>query len=159
MNHTLPLRLATLAIGGLLAVSSLAAADPDFSGEWTINFEKSNFGPAQKPDSWTRTVKQQGNKLYLKSSQPRDSGTSEATFEIGGPEVKFSGDIQGKGSVKRDGAKLIFTSTIESGHGGTVQRTETWVLSPDGRTLTAEIQITAAMHGGGVKISTVWNRK
>lgn len=159
MKHTLPLRLTMLALGATLAVSNLAAADPDFSGEWNINFEKSDFGRAQKPDSWTRTVKQQGNKLYLKSSQPRDSGTSEATFEIGGPEVKYSGDAQGKGSVKRDGAKLIFTSNMESGHGGAVQRTEVWELSPDGKTLTATIQITAAMHGAGVKISTVWDKK
>ena len=40
----------------VLTASAMAAGKPDFSGEWKLNIDKSNFGPIPPPTSLTQTV-------------------------------------------------------------------------------------------------------
>lgn len=131
-----------LALSVFAASLALAAPKPDFSGNWKINFDKSDFGRVAKPMAWTRTIQHQGSRLVLASAQPKDAGNSSITLEIGGPAAKFQGDTSGTGSLQWEGDTLVFTTDTVTDHGGMkLHKVERWELAAGGKTLTAKLNI------------------
>src|SRR5215472_11812904 len=80
--------LVPLAIVAAIPFAVAADTKPDFSGEWKLNIDKSNFGPMPPPESETRTIEHADPSLNVKSVQVGGIGdmTTEMKFSTDGKE-------------------------------------------------------------------------
>jgi hypothetical protein len=120
-----------------------AQSRPDFSGNWRLNAEKSNFGGLSFPAKMTRKVVHEGQDLAITTYQADRSGetTAEAKYAIDGKEwtnALRGGDV--KSVLKWDGGVLVVNWKRDV-RGTTLSAEERWTLSPDGKTLTQDSTI------------------
>jgi hypothetical protein len=131
----------------ILAAASLtfAADKPDFSGNWKMDPNRSDFGASPPPESFTRKIEQADPSLILTDEQSSTLGhekvvrtyTTDAkptTYEWMGSEVKSAAHWEGNeivivGKVDASGTEVVVTSRL--------------TLSADGKTLTETDQLTA----------------
>ena len=76
----------TVAVILLLAVSALAqVGTPNFSGNWTLDLAKSDFGPAPPPDSVVMTIDHKEPTLKSTTTQKTQQGdaTNDSTITTG----------------------------------------------------------------------------
>ena len=154
----------------VLAVTGLAAqAQPQFSGTWTLDPSQSQF-PAhgnkapsggatqgqpqqpQQPPVVKLTVEQSGTNFKVTRSMARDNRerTYSQSFVADGSENTRQGH-RGSTTVSKatlGGDRLVTTSTTttpakDGGQPRSFSRESTWMVSPDGHTLT----IDTVMHG------------
>jgi hypothetical protein len=169
-----PSRLALLITCSLLCAPAAAAqkADAerlDLTGTWALDRGKSDFGPfADSPvvrAEVTLTVAHEGPELKISRRETHDGRerTTELSYYTDGRgELNPStlGRVGVKSTTKVDGRKVVATSTLTrrgaDGKPSTLETTDTWQLSADGRVLT---QTTAISYGGGVqRIRQVYRR-
>ena len=115
-----------------------AQGQPNFSGLWKQNMEKSSKTSLQ---SYANKIEHTGSTLKVTtvSGGSRGESSFDKTYEIG-KETK-NADREGDqftSVVKWEGQTLVFV-TVEKEKGGTIETRETWTLSDDGRTLTKVI--------------------
>lgn len=127
-----------------LAVSGYAQKKPDFSGNWTLDTEKSE--PAQGPGAGPGgrgggmmgplTIKQTADSISIES-QGRQ-GLQTRTYKLDGSETEVTfGQMKAKAKARWDGDKIVIETT-RPGQDGTMFTTSvTYSLNADG-TLTAE---------------------
>jgi hypothetical protein len=126
----------------LLASAALVTAQsqPNFTGEWKLNRDKSDFGVLSPPDRRIDVIRHDGPVLELTSRHSRrdhetvgewkcrtDSGA--CTVSLTGVEMKLATRVVWRGSP------LVLESEGEY-MGGQVRATDRWTLSTDGNTLT-----------------------
>jgi hypothetical protein len=115
-----------------------AQARPNFSGEWTLVVEKSEFGPMPPPSSMQRTITHVDPSLRYVTVQRTAAGETKT-------EVEFSTDgkpqknlVQGNTMVttgRWDGHVIVLSSTLAI-QDARVSMEERLALSDGGRTLT-----------------------
>lgn len=136
-------RFAGLACAALLAIPAMAAGKPDFSGEWKLNVDKSNFGPMPPPTSMTRTIEHKDPDLNMVTSQSGADGdvTLKAKYSTDGKETKndFRG-AEAKSVAKWDGDTLVIDTKLDF-QGMEITLKESWKMSEDGKTLNANTKI------------------
>ena len=132
--------LVTLVFGcGLLASGS--GPKPDFTGNWKLNSDKSDFGPLQAPGSATVKIQHKEPDLKIDFRQGDSTAALACTTDgsqrkdCAGPVLGIALPITVTSKVAWDGSALIFLSEGEF-NGGHVQIRDRWTLSPDGRTTT-----------------------
>ncbi len=144
----------------LLAVFVLPAADkPDFSGEWRMNAEKSNFGPLPAPASIVRQIEHAGPRLRVVTTQagPKGEVRSEFNYAVDGKEhVNRSPSGEVRSVLRWDGDVLEVTSNRQAG-GATIRTLDRWTLSSDGRTLTTRMLLSAPQ--GEAEITVVFDKR
>lgn len=133
----------TLALGILPLALFLGAinplwAEPNFSGEWKMNPNKSNFSPLPQPDRMSRKIVQQGNHLKIRTTQFGQGReiVTDLAYTTDGAECKNV--IRGQeftGNARWDGDALVIESRREV-QGMAIAQRERWELSGDGQTLT-----------------------
>ena len=107
-----------LVVASLVAI--VAAADAPYFGTWKLNPAKSDFGP------FTMTFSHTGDEWHRKQSDGKSY-----TFKMDGkPYAAEAGDTE---AWKQLGPK---TWEVTDGLNGKVVASDTYSLSPDGRTLT-----------------------
>jgi hypothetical protein len=127
-----------------LAVAFLAtgaqAAQPDFSGEWKLNMDKSDYGMAPKPESMSRKIKQSGQSLEISTHQKGQNGetTTELKYTTDGKESVNKGY---KGTAKWEGDKLIIDS-VRDFQGSELKFHEAYSLSDGGKVITVASHVT-----------------
>ena len=87
MKKTLiPLAAAVAAF--LLSGAPVRAAEPNLSGEWTLNLAKSDYGKFPTPSSVTRKIDHTGSKLVFTTTQKGAQGevTSKLAYTTDGSE-------------------------------------------------------------------------
>jgi hypothetical protein len=122
----------------LLLLVSLTAAQkkPNFSGRWEMDTAKSQLRPLTKWNHLSLAVEHQEPKLIVNmTTRYADGGesTTQLPLTTDGREVAL--DVTKGSRIYRTnwvGAKLV----IKWDQGG--ERSETWTLSPDGKTLTID---------------------
>ncbi|HEY3382042.1 MAG TPA: hypothetical protein VGK32_09760 [Vicinamibacterales bacterium] len=132
-------RVALLTFVMVLAVAAMvmAQAKPDFSGTWAPDTAKSDQpsggrGPGGPPAPMT--VKQTATELTREMK--RGEQTMATTYKLDGTESVNKGPMgEVKSTAKIDGAKLVI-KTVRETPNGTMESTETWSLSADGKELT-----------------------
>ena len=90
------------ALSAIVAAACFAApadSKPDFSGDWKLNVEKSNFGPMPGPESSTRKIVH------------KDPEVAVTTTQTGGPQGDMTTDIK----FTTDGKEA--TNVIKNGKG------------------------------------------
>lgn len=122
---------------------AMAAGKPDFSGEWKLNIDKSNFGPMPPPTSMTQSVVHTDPDLKITTAQNGADGeyTLNAVYSTDGKEVKndFRGN-EAKSVAKWDGDALVIDTKLDF-QGTEVTLKATWKLSEDGKTLNVATKI------------------
>ena len=131
--------LIALLVAGL---GTALAAAPDFSGEWKLNVDKSDFGMAPPISSRTDKIVHKDPSLKITRTQTlaAGSGTSEYTcttdgkdcdISISGAAIKVSGAFKWVDSALTFDGKGVY-------NGGDLTIHETWNLSPDHATITIQ---------------------
>jgi hypothetical protein len=168
--HKTTLITAVVAILSLSHFASGAATEkPNFNGTWELDVKKSEG----LPEGMTQvlTVKQVDNRIdvEIKMSGPQGDRTLPDAYIIDGKEAEFKPAIVTGGNARggkrvstwaKDGAGFDVQeqAAIDGPEGADeVKGTRTWRLSPDGKVLTIEMDMTR--KGGAIKSKRVFNRK
>lgn len=130
--------LRILALAVLLGAINHASAQPNFTGEWKMNPERSNFAPLPQPERMVRKITQHDSHLKIRTTQfgQQREIVTDLAYTTDGAECKNT--IRGQvftGSARWDGDALLIESKREVQGMEIVQR-ENWTLSADRRTLT-----------------------
>lgn len=142
------------------AVSVKQNKTTNFSGKWALDLTNSKLDErAQNIESMTLTVSQTDTELKVESSTKRAErentggqmrrgggfgGDSQTIYTLDGKETvtdmagAMGGKMTAKATVEKDGRlKLVQTREMKTQMGSrSMKMTETWLLSPDGKTLT-----------------------
>ncbi len=137
----------------LLLCAAAAVAKPNFTGEWKLNPEKSDFGMMPAPTSATANVthEEPSLKVTMKTVSDRGDFTSNNTYTTDGKECVNQGRMgELKSALKWDGDTLVIESKAEFG-GNPVTITDRWSLSADGKTLTISRHFASSQGEGDAK--------
>ena len=141
--------MSTLFVIAAAAGMAMAADKPDFSGNWKMDADKSNFGPMPPPTSMTRKIEHKDPALSVeeaRSGGPQGDTNLTMKYSTDGTETTNSlmgNDVKSKAAW--DGKVLVITSNANFG-GSDVKLTDKWTLSDDGKTLT-DVQGISAPQG------------
>jgi len=138
-------RVVTVVFVGLLLCSlTVVAADkPDFSGNWKLNVEKSDFGPMPKPEKADYTIVHKDPEMNVKSVAVGSMGEMTNEVKILTDGTEFTNTIRGqevKGTAKWDGKTLVVTQKLEI-QGTAITFIQKWTLSDDGKSIVQEVNI------------------
>lgn len=153
-----------LPICGVLLLASAASAqnrsETNFSGYWTLDPEKSDFGGAPAPDSVKYVIRHVGAKLAFDYTQ--DTKTSRVDITTDGQERMTDSNDEYEVWTRAywEGPVLVFEARQKArpGHPAPgIKWTSRWKLSPDNQTLTIDRVITAPQ--GQVAQNLTFNRE
>ena len=138
----------------MFTAARVTAAPPtNFSGDWKLNVERSNFGGMPAPTSLTQKITHEEPALKVVSQQSGDFGdmTTDFSFTTDGQacENKVM-DFVVKSTLKWDGPVLVVDSTMDI-QGNSMTMTDRWSMSGDGRELVIDRHVTGPMGGGDGK--------
>jgi hypothetical protein len=148
-----------LAAVALLVGVVTQAASQNLSGEWKLNFAKSNYGKFPAPSSMTRKIAHNDPKLILTTTQkgPQGEVTSKLTYTTDGKEsVNQVAGGEAKGIAQWIGDKLMIESSREF-QGVTLKQKDIWTLSADGKTLTIDSHV--SIPNGEFDIKQVFDKQ
>lgn len=144
-----------LAASMMIASAGCFAADkPDFSGEWTLNTTKSDFGPMPMPGKLVRKIEHKDPELKITTTTAGQAGerTVESAYKTDGSEsVNKAAQGESKSVVKWEGSALTFATKREI-QGMTIEQSEKWSMSEDGKTLTVDGQLKSPQGELALKI-------
>jgi len=159
------IRALAAAVFVYLAVPSAYLQDqkPNFTGTWTLDVAKSDFGPTPLPDAMTLVIRHQDPEVSIASSVKNQStdSTGDVTFTIDAKEhagkmrvnaVDHDAQLTGMW----DGKALVLVSRFEV-NGGSLELTDTLTLAEDGKVLSF---VRAARTPGGTFVAkTSFNKR
>jgi len=130
-------------------VGTILAAVPDFSGEWKLNVDKSDFGMAPPISSRTDKIVHKDPTLRITRTQAMaaGSGTSDYTCTTDGKDCDISvtgAAIKVSGAFKWVDNALVFDGK-GSYQGGDLITHEKWVLSADHAKITIERHLSTSL--------------
>ena len=149
MNRKLSALVMLVGLAGFCGAQTAASANPNFSGTWKLNLQKSTLGQFS-PTSETDTITQTADefKIEVASESQRGKRDTTTTAKLDGtdtPNAAPTGSPMQILSTKAtwQGSSLVITQTTSfQDTKGT--STATYTLSDDGKTLT---KATHAMFG------------
>jgi hypothetical protein len=137
-------------------VSGQAAAKPNFTGEWTMNAARSNFGAFPAPTTLTRTIKHDEPSITIIEHQVAAMGEQSATrkYVTDGTPTTF----EAQGTTVPTSAKwaenaLLVVSSVEALG---MSFNDRMTLSADGKTMTSVVRISSPQ--GEVEMTVVFDR-
>jgi hypothetical protein len=147
------LAMLTIAAGAVAAekpaANKAAASDkPNFSGEWTMNGAKSNFGQLPAPTKFVRKIKHSEPSLTVIEEQAAGGRDSTTTRKITTDGKSVTLELNGAAALCSsvwDGTDIVATTTLDSVG---LKFTDRMSLSSDGKVLTSKVQI-ASPQGDG----------
>ncbi|MGD0578064.1 MAG: hypothetical protein ABSC08_03960 [Bryobacteraceae bacterium] len=128
----------------MCSLAALAADKPDFSGNWKLNVEKSDFGPMPKPEKADYVIAHKDPELNVKQTAVTPMGEMSSDVKILTDGTEFTNTIRGqevKGTAKWDGKTLVVTQKLEI-QGNPITFVQKWTLSDDGKSIAQEVTIT-----------------
>jgi hypothetical protein len=148
----------------LLTVSAVAQnATPNFTGTWTLDLAKSDFGPAPPPDSVVMTIDHKEPTVKSTTIQKSSQGdaTNDSTITTDGKENVNKLRAQGfeqdvKSTSKWSGKKLTTERALEI-QGMSIGMNDAWDLSDDGKVLTIVREINTPQ--GSFSTRMAFNKK
>lgn len=147
----------------LLLAPAVQDTKPDFSGKWTLDVAKSDFGQMPPPDSIVAVIEHKEPNIKIRTTQKGQQGeiTNERAMTTDGKENSntlktMMGDQPITSTTKWNGKALstAFRLTIQD---MSLDVMESWELSPDGKTLTVTRDIKSQQ--GDFSQKTVFNKQ
>jgi len=159
MKHAL---LALAVAGGLAASPAAQAAKPNFTGTWTLDVSKSDFGPSPPPESMVMVVEHKDPAIRIKTTQKSAEGETVNDRSLTTDGKPNTNKITMVGGVaqsvtsnsKWDGTKFVTTYPLDI-QGTTITFVDSWSL--EGSVLKIARNVTTPE--GTIVISTVFNKK
>ena len=115
------------------------AEKPNFSGDWSLNIDKSNLGPMPPPTSMTRKVDHSDPAMSMtQATVGSPQGDQTFTLKITTDGKESTNEMMGtqaKTKALWEGNTLVINVAFEI-QGTEIKLTEKWALSDDGKTLT-----------------------
>ena len=154
--------IASHAQAGPAGAPAAAATHPDFTGTWVLDTTKSQ-SPMPLPGTMQVVVAQTGNSMKIDrtASTPNGDMSTTTTFTLDGATSKNTVTQMGMSIDMNtvatwDGAALVAKTTADVG-GQSLEQTDRWSLSADGKELTINTDVSA----GGQQMSAklVLNKK
>jgi hypothetical protein len=146
-----------------LTISTAAQSQPNFSGTWTLDPAKSDFGPMPGPDSVVMVIDHKDPALKVNVTQKSQMGeaSNDSTYSTDGKDNvnkmrSPAGDQDVKSTTKWNGKMLATSRTIEA-QGMSIGIDETWDLSADGKVLTINRNLNTPQ--GAFSTKMVMNKK
>lgn len=150
-------------IGLLSAPAWSQDAKPDFTGKWSLDTAKSDFGAMPAPSSIVHDIEHKEPNLKVTTSTKSTTGdtTNTRTFTTDGKEstnkLSMGGGEQAvTTTAKWEAQSLIVTASFDA-QGTTVQLIDTWTQSADGKVLT--IGRVVKTPQGDFTTKTVYNKQ
>src|SRR5579872_613539 len=142
-------RKAILTSVAALALATSLAAKPNFSGTWTLNVSKSDFGMLPGPTSRTDVIEHNDPALKDAVTQETQQGPQNATLNYttdGKEATNEQGPMTVTSTLSWEGDSLVVNSKT-SIQGNDITMKQVWTLSADGKTLTQNAHLAAAALG------------
>ena len=136
-----------------VGLAGAAQAKPDFSGNWKLNVDKSEFGPIPPPSTMTMKIDHADPDLKVATSQsgPQGDMSYEAKYTTDGKECTNTiGPMEAKSTLKWEGDDLLVDTNLDAG-GMQIAIKGKWTLSADGKTLTQAAHINSPQGDIDVK--------
>lgn len=130
-------------VAAVLTVPAMAAGKPDFSGEWKLNVDKSNFGPIPPPTTQTQKIDHKEPVIKIVTAQNGMDGesTTDATYTTDGKESKNNmRGSEAKSIAKWDGDALMIDTKVDF-QGMEITVKMSMKLSDDGKIINAATKI------------------
>jgi hypothetical protein len=130
--------VALLSLIGIVATSSVRAAEDPNNGTWKMNAEKSKYSPGPAPKSSTVTIKiENGTETYSAEGEDASGKPMSASFtaKTDGTDTPVTGNPYGDTISVKHPSPNHLTAVIKKG--GKVTMTVHVVVSADGKTRTA----------------------
>ena len=153
-------------IGAILLLVMPGAAQsavPNFSGTWSLDAAKSDFGPIPGPESIVMVIDHREPTLKVTVTQkgPQGETANDSTYTTDGKDNvnkmrSPAGDQDVKSTTKWNGKILATTRTIEA-QGMSIGIDDAWELSADGKVMTINRQLKTPQGDFSTKI--VLNKK
>lgn len=120
-----------------------AAVKPDFSGNWKLDPQKSDFGPLPVPLKYERVIEQSGLAIHVITHQATGAGEQsiETRFRTDGEFVENHYQTGIARVSGRWNAGTLEVETRRELQDKTLTSIEVWSLAPDNRTLTIKSHI------------------
>ena len=150
----------------LIPTASFAGEKTDFTGEWTLNEDKSDLGEGGAFAAFKIAVKQEGNTISIERTRTGRDGeerTNSQTLTLDGKENINENERGSSNSVltwSDDGTTLTIKSKREFNRQGEtfeMTSTEVWTLAEDGKIL--KIQSDMSSSRGERSVSLVYEKK
>lgn len=148
----------------LLLCAALAAAaesKPDFSGNWLLNPDASDYTDprAVRPEKMTLSIQQKNDRFkYRVENQARGRKyTYDVDASAGG--APFESDAAGVVSIEWSGATLVVSTLFNPGQERQSDQVDRWTLSPDGKRLTSDLVVHPPQNRPAVHIVRVFEKK
>jgi hypothetical protein len=127
-------------LAGLLlcGLAALAAAKPNFTGDWKLNAAKSDFGQFPAPSSMSQKATHEEPTLKVATKMATDGGDFdyESNYSTDGKETTNSfGPNAMKSTAKWEGDTLTIQTKGSFGD-AEITITDKWELSADGKSIT-----------------------
>jgi hypothetical protein len=140
-----------------LTVIDQSAAKPNFSGEWTMNVAKSDFGAVPAPESMTRSITHSEPSLTIVEAQKSALGDQSATrkYVTDGSETTF----EASGATVATSARWAENTLVVISKVDVIGLTfnDVMSLSPDGKTMTSKVRIGSAQ--GDMDVTIVFEKQ
>jgi hypothetical protein len=114
-----------------------AQAKPNFSGEWGLDREKSDYGPQPVPMKLTQTIVHEDPKLAITLAIEGPNGEYKGELKYTTDGKESSNEVLNntvKATAKWDGDTLVIDSKSNF-NGNDITLNDRWTLSADGKTL------------------------
>jgi hypothetical protein len=150
------LLLLSIACVGCAIAAQSGDNKPDFTGNWTLNLDRSNFGKAPKPTRMTLTVSREGDLMRAIETTDSQVGPSDSQSDwvLDGKEHATSSATPGKVLTRWEGNTLYTERRADDG--SFTQRI--WLsLSPDGKTASEKVW-TRGSEGTNIS-HLIWERR
>jgi hypothetical protein len=142
--------VATAAKAPAAAAATNGGAHSNYSGTWKLNLSKSDFGIAPPSNSRTDVIEHSDPALKVHTTDDGAQGLQDYTLNMTTDGKQATNDVGGGIEVKNtaawEGANLIVGSKLDI-QGTEITAKATWMLSPDGKTLTQSAHVTAGPIG------------
>jgi len=140
-NKSTMRRIALLLIVTLFATFAAAQTDDktNYSGEWRMIKEKSDFGKFTAPDSLVRTVDQKDVTINVHTAQTGPAGKASADVIYYTDGRESVNEIRGRESKSHcfwDGNVLVIRTIAKASNNTPIETEERWELSEGGKILT-----------------------
>jgi hypothetical protein len=135
--------MSTVFVIAAAASMAIAADQPDFTGTWKMDPDKSTFGPLPPPTSITSKISHKDPNLTVATTQVGPDQESTAKYSTDGKETTNSmmgNDMKSK--AVWEGKTLVVSSSLDAG-GAQIKFTAKYSLSEDGKTLTNALSISS----------------
>jgi hypothetical protein len=137
--------LSTLFVIAAAAGMAMAADNPNFSGDWKMDADKSQFGPIPAPTTMTCKIDHKDPDLTIVQSQTGAQGDQVLNFKYSTDGKETTNSLMGndvKSKAGWEGKTLVVNSSLDAG-GAAVKLVSKYSLSADGKTLTQVLNISA----------------